>query len=482
MYRFLNKFFLILFSFSANVIFAQNPFKSIKYNVQTGGIIATKKNIPFFLHSNSFGTIPSQSNSAFLASSLFKQYDSLYTASSKLKKFGYGYGLNVHTNLSSKSQFLLPEFFIKLRFGGIEIYGGRRKEIQGLVDTTLSSGAYVVSGNALPIPKIQISTPNWLGFGKHKRFSVNAGLSHGWFGNQGIIENYFLHQKWLYFRVSDKRKKVQLSGGVNHQTQWGGYSAELAKIEGPFAPTINGYLAPYPWYSYQFIILPFLQKIITPDIKKLPGFDAGLAIGNQLGSVDLSAIIINRWHFYHQKPFDFARSLINFNNLEDGIYGISWKSKNDIAIFRKIVGEFIYTKSQGLNRFGKNRPSNKGENDNYFSHGQYQTWTYEQRIIGTPFILVDTEKNSIVNNRLKVFYLATEGKFESYNFVIKASHSINFGTFAVPVYLKANSILIKINRPLFSGFRLNLYLAQDFGELYPNSTGVLFGFSKDFIK
>ena len=191
MYRFLNIFFLLLFSCSGNVIFAQNPFKSIKYNVQTGGIIASKKNIPFFLHSNSFGTIPFQSNSAFLAFSLFKQYDSLYTTSSKLKKFGYGYGLNVYTNLSSKSQFLLPEFFIKLRYGGIEIYGGRRKEIQGLVDTTLSSGAYVVSGNALPIPKIQISTPNWLGFGKYKRFSVNTGLSHGWFGTQGIIENYF---------------------------------------------------------------------------------------------------------------------------------------------------------------------------------------------------------------------------------------------------------------------------------------------------
>ena len=120
MYPFLNNFFLIFFSLITNVIFAQNPFKGIKYNVQTGGIIATKKNIPFFLHSNSFGTMFAQSNSAFLASTLFKQYDSLHTTSNKLKKFGYGYGLNVHTNLSSKSQFLLPEFFIKLRLGGVE--------------------------------------------------------------------------------------------------------------------------------------------------------------------------------------------------------------------------------------------------------------------------------------------------------------------------------------------------------------------------
>lgn len=466
---------------SFDILFAQSFSKGIKYNLESGGVVSSQKNTPFFLHTNTFGTIPTQSNTVFLAFNLNKAYDSVYTRNRKLKKFGFGYGLNFHTNINTKRQFILPEAYLKMRYGGLEIYMGRRKEIQGLVDSTLSSGAYVVSGNALPIPKIQISTPNWYGLGKHKRFSLNAGLSHGWFGNQGIIENYFLHQKWLYFRVNDKQKKIQLSGGINHQTQWGGYSAELGKIEGPFAPTINGYLAPYPWYSYQFIILPFLQKFIPPDIKKLPGFDAGLAIGNQLGSVDLSAIINNRWHFYHQKPFDFARSLINFNNLEDGIYGMSWKSKTDIAVFTKFVGEFIYTKSQGLNRFGKNRPSNKGEYDNYFSHGQYQTWTYEQRIIGTPFILVDTEKNSIVNNRLKVFYLATEGKFESYNFVIKASHSINFGTYAVPVYLKANSILIKINRPLFSGFRLNLYLAQDFGELYPNSTGVLFGFSKDFI-
>lgn len=476
------RIFLFIFILTSKFLFAQNAFRGVKYNLQSGGVVATRKNIPFFLHTNTFGTIPVKSNTFFFSTSLQKDYDSLYTSNQKLKKFGLGYGFNFHANLGSRSKFLLPESFIKVRLGAFEFYSGRRKEIQGLVDTTLSSGAYVVSGNAIPIPKIQISTPNWLEFGKYKRVSINAGLSHGWFGNQGIVENYYLHQKWLYLRINDKYKKIQLSGGVNHQTQWGGYSAELGKIEGPFSPTINGYLAPNPWYSYQYILVPFLQKIISPDINKVPGFDAGLAIGNQLGSVDLSALLYNTWHFYHQKPFDFARSLINFNNLEDGIYGISWKPKSNHSKITKIVGEFIYTKSQGLNRFGKNRPTNKGEYDNYFAHGQYQTWTYNQRIIGTPFILADEEKNMIVNNRLKVFYLAAEGKIKLYNFAFKASHSINLGTYSVPVFLKSNSLLIKINRPLFYGYRLNMYLAQDFGNLYQNSTGILLGISKDFIR
>ena len=474
--------FLFIFFLNINSSAQKSAFSGITYSLESGGVVSSHKNTPFFLHSNTFGTIPTQSNTVFLAFSLNKAYDSVYTANRKLKKIGIGYGLNFHTNINAKSQFIIPEAYLKMRYGGLEIYLGRRKEIQGLVDSTLSSGAYVVSGNALPIPKIQISTPNWYGFGKFKRVAINTGLSHGWFGTQGIIENYFLHQKWLYFRVSDKQKKVQLSGGVNHQTQWGGYSEVLKNIDGYDNPTINGYLAPFPLYSYKYIFIPFLQKIVPPNPQKVPLYDAVLAIGNQLGSVDLQVIYNSNVRLYHQKPFDFARSLINFNNLEDGIYGISWKSKNDITIFTKIVGEFIYTKSQGLNRFGKNRPTNKGEYDNYFSHGQYQTWTYRQRIIGNPFILVDTEKNMIVNNRIKGFYIGTEGKLNSYNFTIKAAHSINYGTYSSPVLVKSNSFLIKINRPVFSGFRLNLYLAQDFGELYPNSTGVLFGFSKDFIK
>ena len=463
---------------SSKCSYSQSFFKKIEYSLQTGFLTSSQKNNPFFLYSNTFGTKPLELNNLFFSSSLQKEYDSLHNFKTKLKKFDFGYGLNFQLNYGHKMQFLIPETYFKIKFNIFELYLGRRKEIFGLTDTTLTSGSYIWSGNALPVPKIQISTPNWVGFGLYKRVSFKAGLSHGWFGTQGIIENYYLHQKWLYLKINDKKNKIQLIGGVNHQTQWGGYSDVLKNKDWYDVPTINGYLAPYPLYSFKYILIPFLQKIVPANPQKVPFYDAVLAIGNQLGSVDIEAIFENNFRLYHQKPFDFARSLINFNNFEDGIYGISWLSKN--SVIRRIVGEFIYTKSQGRERFGKNRNSNNGEVDNYFFHGQYQSWTYQSRIIGTPFIIVDPLNRNIVNNRLKAYYFGLNGVKKNIDFTIKFAHSINYGTYINPVLLKSNSILLKVNVPLIFGIKLNSYLATDFGEFYKNTSGFQIGFEKCF--
>jgi hypothetical protein len=464
--------FVCLFFILNQVVRAQKIFHGLKYDLKTGVIASSKTNTPFFLQANQFGLIPGQSGIIYFSGGFSKEYDSLFTIKRNLKKFGLGYGANLHTNFVNTNQVLLPEAYIKIRYSKMEFYAGRRREIQGLTDSTLTSGAYVWSGNALPVPKLQVSTPNWVAFGKNHRISFKGGLSHGWFGTQGIVENYYLHQKWVYLKINDKKQKVQLMGGINHQVQWGGYSEELKKIGGIYPPTINGYLAPNPLYSYQFIILPFLQKLVNIDPAKVPGYDGGLAIGNQLGSVDLSAIFNSNWTFYHQKPFDFARSLINFNNIEDGIFGFSWRNKRQCSLLAQLNGEFIYTKSQGLYRFGKLRPNNFGENDNYFAHGQYQSWSYNGRIIGTPFISVNPEIRNITGNRIKAFHLATIGRYKDNWFTLKANHQINFGIYGKPTRKPSTSFLLAVQRSIPLNLILEVQIAQDIGNLFGNHTGI----------
>ena len=453
-------------------VYSQKFLQKTKMQASMGGIVSSDSTTPFLLRSNQFGLVPLKSGIGFLNFNIEQDYDSLSTINRKLKRFGYGYGLELHTNLGRANQLLLPVAHFKVRYGAFEFYAGRRREIQGLTDSTLTSGAYVWSGNALPVPKLQVSTPNWVALGKHNRISFKGGLSHGWFGTQGIIENYYLHQKWLYLKINDKKQKVQLMGGINHQVQWGGYSEALKNIGGEFPPTINGYLAPNPFYSYQFIVLPFLQKMVSPDPAKVPGYDRGLAIGNQLGSIDVSAIINQNWQLYHQKPFDFARSLINFNNIEDGIYGISWKNKNPAGILSHINGEFIFTKSQGLYRFGKYQFSNSGEYDNYFSHGQYQSWSYNGNILGTPFIRLNPENLTISGNRVKAFYLAATSHYKKHSFLLKANHQINYGIYARPLNLQATSLLLSVQRVIPYQLNLEVQIAQDFGTLFGNTTGI----------
>ena len=64
-------------------------------------------------------------------------------------KFDWGYGLNTVVNVGSENQLILPEAYVKGRLGAFELYVGRRKEIIGLVDTLLTSGSYIWSGNTL---------------------------------------------------------------------------------------------------------------------------------------------------------------------------------------------------------------------------------------------------------------------------------------------------------------------------------------------
>lgn len=360
----------------------------------------------------------------------------------------------------------MPEAYLKVRYGSFEFYGGRKREMMGLVDTTLTSGSYIWSGNALPIPKIQISIPNYRQIGKSSIF-IKLGLSHGWFGEQRAVKNYYLHQKWIYGRIGREDAKFKFYAGFNHQVQWGG----ISENKDPFY-TKDGQLAPYPWYSYEFILIPFLQKIVKPNPDKLTSFDTGLAIGNHLGTADIGFEFENtkfKLLFYKQQPYDFARSLYNFNNIEDGLYGLSFNIKKYNYV-KKVLIEYLYTVSQGLYRFGTYKTSNYIENDNYFSHGQYTAWEYNNYIVGTPFILAND--NGISNNRIKAISTYLNGlllKHTSYN--IGGTFSSNLGTYASKLSKNQFSGKVNINHTLKNNASLLGQVTFDIGTLYSKNIG-----------
>lgn len=133
--------------------------------------------------------------------------------------------------IGDKSNFTIIEGYAKLRIGVFEIRAGRSKEIMGLCDTSLTSGAFAVSGNALGIPKVQISIPEFYSlpiFGK--LFAFKGNFAHGWIGEtsqypylrSGIIQlGTYFHQKSLYGRFGKPGWKWKLYGGFNHQAFWG---------------------------------------------------------------------------------------------------------------------------------------------------------------------------------------------------------------------------------------------------------------------
>lgn len=456
---------LLIYVLCANNSFSQNLLSNTKYQLEAGTYLSSSGVTPFWLRSNQYGVVPLSSPILNFRAAAHKDYDSTKIDNQKLKKFGYGYGFWGVANVGKQSSVFLPEAYLKIRYGAFEFYGGRRREIMGLVDTTLTSGSYIWSGNALPMPKIQISIPNYKQLGKSPVF-VKGGISHGWFGDQGYVKNYYLHQKWLYGRIGRENSKFKFYAGFNHQAQWGGVTdAEYNKL------SKDGKLAPYPLYSFQFVLIPFLQKIVQPDANKLPIYDTELAIGNHLGSYDLG-FELDRTNlhilFYKQQPYDFARSIYRLNNIEDGLYGLSLGLKNK-KLLQRVLIEYLFTTSQGLYRFGKYQTSNYVEFDNYFAHGQYNRWAYNNFIIGTPFILANDTR--VYNNRVKVFSTYIKGQLGVNSYLLGGSFSSNLGVYGGLLDKNQFSGKVCVTFPLKNNSHLYCQSAFDIGSIYPNNIG-----------
>ncbi|KQS26658.1 hypothetical protein [Dyadobacter sp. Leaf189] len=55
-----------------------------------------------------------------------------------------------------------PQAHATLRFRNWELFAGRKKRWIGLADSTLGTGSYAWSTNALPIPKVHLGTTKFV--------------------------------------------------------------------------------------------------------------------------------------------------------------------------------------------------------------------------------------------------------------------------------------------------------------------------------
>jgi len=472
-------------------------FKKTEKYAGSGFRVASNKSNPFWIRSNEYGTVPFQSNNLFVSAGLKKEYDSTFNIQKKLLPLDIGYGFQLFSNIGTANTFSINEGYLKIRFKFLEVYGGRRREIIGLTDSTLSSGSIIWSGNAIPIPKIQISTPNYVPIFKSKMFFFKAALAHGWFGNQYYVQKYYLHQKALYGKFGKSEWKINLLAGVNNQMQWGGYSDYIKNSPGASA---NGYLpSGFNAFISGAFPFPYIRKKFPPNISLL--YDNLNYGGNHLGSLDIAAQIKlkkSTLFLYKQMPYELGSLFTGLVNADDGIYGISIKLKKPVYSLTAITLEGLHTFNEGYYRSGISRllglPDNHfGEPHRYFNHGQYNDgWSYNQNGIGTPFIFnnvqidplnktYDNKFNFSNYNQVKLLYVALEGRKDKLGYKVKS----NFG------YYRQTLGAYIPNNPLFKQFsfysdinrnvkRLNFKfsIAIDKGEMLQNNIGCTFMISK----
>jgi hypothetical protein len=461
----------------------------IQYLLEAGGLAASSAQTPFWLRTNQFGTVPLRGSLGTLRFGVVRDYRAYPdSASRRQRRFDWGFGINTVLNVGPKPTsrspaVLLPDAYLKVRFGQLELYGGNRREVIGLGDTVLTSGFVAWSGNALPFPKIQLHTPGFvpLGFTK-KLLSLRVGYAHGWLTNTYIRGSY-LHHKYLYGRVGKPNWRVRLYGGINHQVQWGGRAAYLVGM--PLA--INGNL-PTSFKEYLSLVTGRYPDAIQND--RFTDFDGTNRVGNHVGTYDLALEWNGRrrnWLLYHQHMYEDASGLA-LRNIPDGLTGLRFLNGKTNAVrlrLQRFVVEWLNTTNQSGPTFdGTLRYQGS---DNYFNHSQYREgWSYRGRTLGTPFIIPRTDFTPLVNNftgggffpdnRVVAWYMAAEGVFKrGTRLTVRSSYSRNLGTFTQPYPKSFNqfSTLLSaqwrfVKQP---GITLTTSLALDRGELLPNTAG-----------
>lgn len=478
-------FFLLCFTIKTGS-FAQINNLSASLEAQTG--YTSNNTVPFWLRSNKFGSVPLPGASVSFIPRARKEYDSL-----KIHLVDWGASFEGRLNAGQQSTFRLIEGFVKLRAGIFELKGGRVKEVMGLVDTSLSSGAFSVSGNALGIPKIQIGIPEFSNVFGGKLFAFKGNFSLGWMGkvnfkNTGatrgtIAFNTFFHESSLYGRFGKPTWKLKLFAGINHEVMWNNDKVSE-----------NGLQPGLPTYLY----------VISG--KTYRNFSK---VGNHLGSVDIGfqyefpsvKLFIYRQNFYD------AGALSHLANINDGLNGISIENKrhqNNKFTWNKLLFEILNTRNQA--GYPWSRKTKSGDENYYNNYLFTEGWSYNQMNLGSPFLTsratakrgqVSYPNDYFINNRVLAFHAGMEASIQKFRLISKVSYSENYGTFGTSYYghslgssfsppsgqFKETgqfSCYFEGSRDLNAGLQLGIVTAFDIGSLLRNSFGVICRVSKSF--
>ncbi|WP_069660912.1 capsule assembly Wzi family protein [Arcticibacter eurypsychrophilus] len=504
---YLTKILILLLSFTISALQAQEK-PIVKFEIEAQAIGTTNNVVPFWLRSNQYGSIPSDGVSGSFIGRARKEYDS-----TKVRSFDWGAGLEGRVNGGKNSKLLLIEGYAKVKAGIFQIKAGRTKDVMGLNgDSSLTSGNFSVSGNALGIPKVEISIPNyysipiWDGL-----ISFKGSFSHGWLGKTKILDtiraippnpykygvpdrfpNTFYHQKSFYGRLGKPDWNLKLYGGFNHQVFWGNERQSMGE---------NFELSTLETFFYVATGKAYVEKTI-PSSK----------IGNQLGSIDVGI----EYDFknitmliYRQNLYDVG-ALSKLANISDGLNGISLKNKSYHVLsngvqWKTLLLEFLYTKNQAGESWSKMTKS--GDEDYYNNYYYTNGWSYNSLGLGTPFITTKSAakpgqasigSDYFINNRVVAFHAGIEGSIKKFEIISKLSFSKNYGTFGTSPEGHSTGIIrspnttnlfktvnqfsayLETHRSLSNGVSIGLAAAIDQGNLLYNSGGLVLKVSKSF--
>ncbi len=437
---------------------------TIVYGAMLTAVTSTGDYAPFWLQTNRNGAISYRPHSGNLSAYIGKQ------ATRPNRWWDYDFGLELVGQLHTKGGTgFLQQCYGHVRLYVFDITAGIKPETFGNQDAELSSGGFLFSQNAHPIPRITVGIDRWTAFPfTYGYLEVKGGITHGWFADNEYIKNGYLHYKFVGGRLGG-RLPVNISYEFHHAAQWGGTSPVYGDLGNSFKDWLHAFSA------------------------KAGGTMANdqlNAQGNHIGSQNVGLDIKwSDWKIsaYWQNLFeDGPIKLIGTSmNAPDGVWGVVVSQKR-WPFIDKICYEFVQTTDQS-GPYHDRDGLVFGGSDNYFQNGIYRNgWNYFRRTIGTPFITSPMYNADgtiyTLNNRVMAHYFALKGDIYGFRYRALASYAKNYGTYSTgdATFSTNTALLLEVTKlvPQAWGLEFSLSLAADFGTQFGNDFGVMVSVAK----
>ncbi|HER39915.1 MAG TPA: hypothetical protein ENO10_01705 [Salinimicrobium catena] len=365
-------------------------------SVTAEGIFSSEEENPFWLYTNQRGRIDKETDIATWADASGRYF---ITPDASLE---LGVGVLYQNGYADELQ--LDQYYLSFQNKWLKAHGGRKQKVELYDGLSATNENVLWSLNARPLPGVSFEIYEPVYFWKSAGLGFKASWEEFFTDDERYVENLRIHHKSFHFVYSGVRN-VELIFGVQHFAQWGGISPE----EGSLPMGFEDYLR----------VITGRQGENTEVGEQLN------SLGNQLGSYEI--YLNTSWSHYDiqllYNTFFEDMSGLKLRNTPDGRYGIFIEDREQGKWISSFIYEYYFTRNQS-----KNYPTTDGK-DNYFNNSLYKSgWTYENRILGVPFILAREDGLGISDNNIVAHHVGISGKaFHYLPYKILTSYRMNFG-------------------------------------------------------
>ncbi len=309
----------IAFLFLVTVNLAYGQLDSMKIHLKSFGVAGTQGFGPHWIVSNRYGIFSDSTNDVLLMPGF-----ELPMHFGKHLKIETGFDAVIKPKLNTS---FIYQGYANVYYGKLKLMMGRQDYTLGQYSQTLSSGSFIVSNNALPIPRIGMGFYDYVDVPfTHGYLQVKGAINEGIMDNNRLAHSYFnrpyLHEKFAYIRSN----KLPLNPfvGIIHFAMYGGVKSNGKRVPAHFADVF------------------FAKHVSAPGEINVYGEHLGIVEFGVSGR-------IRDYHFtyYYQIPITDRTGLENnFSRNMDFFTGINIKTDKK-RIISGFVYEYNFTSQQG---------------------------------------------------------------------------------------------------------------------------------------